>query len=403
MFITGSETKFSTIALGAIFCLAFTVQVRAEDGKSAQSGFKKGFFIKSADGQSKMTINGRVQSRYQFDGLDGVGDAAEDGSGADDKQSFSIPRARLTLKGHVYGKDLTYKFQTDFGKGLVNLKDFFANYRLSDGLHIRVGQWKRPFSRQQITSSSKLSLVDRAITDKLFGAGRDIGVALHNNYEKSPEFEWAFGVFNGASVKPAIKTTVTVDKVNEVVIATSKMGNTIGRMQPAVVGRVGYNMGGIKGYSEGDHKGGEFRLAVGLGGVWLHSYDDDASAVRANLDFIMKVRGLSLSGAAYVAMDETTDAAGETSLGMTSLGLHAQASYLLGDVYQPVVRFEWHMPDEVSASDPDEKVALLGFNWFFKGHSVKWQNDVGLAIHSDGSGASDRTDLRFRSQLQFAF
>ena len=351
-----SVKRTLTFGVAMVAALFISVPTASAEG-DVLAGFKKGFFLKSADGDFKLKIGARVQTRYQYDAVDGIGDTADDGSGADDKQSFSIPRARLTLKGNAYGKDLTYKFQTDFGKGLVNLKDFFANYKFSDSVHIRIGQWKRPFSRQQINSSSKLSLVDRAITDKLYGAGRDIGIALHNNYEKSPEFEWAVGVFNGTSVKPAIKTTVSIDPTDNSASASGKMTNTISRLQPAFVGRVGYNMGGIKGYSEGDHKGGDFRLAVGLGGMWLHSYDDEASALRANLDFIMKVSGFSLSGAAYVAMDETTDAAGDTSLGMTSLGLHAQASYLLSDVYQPVLRFEWKMPEETSASNEDQKVA----------------------------------------------
>jgi len=388
-------TFFVAIAAALLCCLP-----TASAEGDVLAGFKKGFFLKSADGDFKLKIGARVQTRYQYDAVDGVGDTADDGAGADDKQSFSIPRARLTLKGNAYGKDLTYKFQTDFGKGLVNLKDFFANYKFSDSVQIRVGQWKRPFSRQQINSSSKLSLVDRAITDKLYGAGRDIGIAVHNNYEKSPEFEWAFGVFNGTSVKPAIKTTVTVDKVEEEVVASSKMSNTISRLQPAFVGRVGYNMGGIKGYSEGDHKGGDFRLAVGLGAMYLHNYadDNDPTALRANLDFIMKVSGFSLSGAAYLAMDEV-----DSSLEMTSLGLHAQASYLLADVYQPVLRVEWKMPEETSAANEDQKVATLGFNWFINGHKVKWQTDVSMILSTDGTTDGEQTDMRLRSQLQFAF
>ena len=398
-----SVKRTLTLGVAMVAALFISVPTASAEG-DVLAGFKKGFFLKSADGDFKLKIGARVQTRYQYDAIDGIGDTADDGSGADDKQSFSIPRARLTLKGNAYGKDLTYKFQTDFGKGLVNLKDFFANYKFSESVHIRIGQWKRPFSRQQINSSSKLSLVDRAITDKLYGAGRDIGIALHNNYEKSPEFEWAFGVFNGTSVKPAIKTTVSIDPADtSASAASSKMTNTISRLQPAFVGRVGYNMGGIKGYSEGDHEHGDFRLAVGLGGMWLHSYDDEASALRANLDFIMKVSGFSLSGAAYVAMDETTDAAGDTSLGMTSLGLHAQASYLLSDGYQPVLRFEWKMPEETSAANEDQKVATLGFNWFINGHKVKWQTDVSMIFSTDGTTDGEETDMRLRSQLQFAF
>ena len=65
------------------------------------------------------------------------------------------------------------------------------------GLHLRVGQWKRPFSRQQLTSSGKQEFVDRSLTDKAFGAGRDVGMMVHNNFTRAKGLEWAAGVFNG--------------------------------------------------------------------------------------------------------------------------------------------------------------------------------------------------------------
>ena len=403
--MTGHSFIKSSLALGAIALLGF-VTPTAPASADGLAGFDKGFFLKSADGDFKLKLGIRVQARYQYDGVDGFGDADDNGEGADDKSSFSIPRARLTFKGNAFGKDLTYKFQTDFGKGLVNLKDFFANYKLGDSVQVRVGQWKRPFSRQQINSSSKLALVDRAMTDKKFGAGRDIGVALHNGYEKSPEFEWAVGVFNGTSVKPSIATSVSLDNSDPAAptaSASSKMANTVSRFQPAFIGRFGYNMGGIKGYSEGDLKGGDFRLSLGAGAMWLHSYDDEASAMRANVDFMMKVSGFAFSGAFYAAMDESADDDGNMSLGLSAMGLHAQANYLIAQSYQPVLRFEWHMPDEVGPGSEDEKVMTLGFNWFFHGHKVKWQTDISAAMTSDDTDGGDQTDLRVRSQLQFAF
>jgi hypothetical protein len=401
---TWKARAIPSVAITIIAFFLFTPSASADEEPLA--GFKKGFFLKSADGNFKLKLGTRVQARYQFDGVDGFGDADDKGEGADDKSSFSIPRARLTLKGNAFNKDLTYKFQMDFSKGLVNLKDFFANYKLSDSVHIRAGQWKRPFSRQQINSSSRLAMVDRAITDKKFGSGRDVGVAIHNNYEKSPEIEWAVGVFNGTSVKPSISTSVTLDTTDPAAptaSASSKMSNAASRFQPAFIGRVGYNMGGIKGYTEGDHQGGDFRLAVGAGAMWFHSFDDEASAMRANVDFIMKVSGFALSGAFYAAMDESVDGQGNTSLGLSAMGLHAQANFLISNAYQPVVQFAWHMPETVAPGAEDEKVMTLGFNWFFYGHKVKWQTDVSAAMTSDGTDGGDATDLRLRTQMQFAF
>ena len=77
------------------------------------AGYHKGFFIRGMDGLFELRIQGRVQARYTLEVLEHE----------DDETAFSIPRARLTLAGHALTKALRYKFQTDFGKGFVTLKE----------------------------------------------------------------------------------------------------------------------------------------------------------------------------------------------------------------------------------------------------------------------------------------
>jgi hypothetical protein len=162
-------------------------------------------------------------------------------------------------------------------------------------------------------------------------------------------------------------------------------------------------MGGIKGYSGGDLEGGDFRLSVGAGAMWIPGFGDDATAVRANVDFVMKVSYFALSGAFYAALDESADEEGNTSLDLRATGLHAQASFLMASAYQPVVRFAWHQPEEVAPGSEDLKAITVGFNWFFHGHQVKWQTEVRATMVDDGNEDINRTDMRVGTQLQFAF
>ncbi|HIA00367.1 MAG TPA: hypothetical protein EYN66_00360, partial [Myxococcales bacterium] len=236
----------------------------------------KGFVISSDDGNYTMKLGGRLQARFTYDAIDGF-----DPNGKEyDKSAFNIPRARLKLAGHLFDKKVTYYFQTDFGKGKAGLKDFFTDYIVHNKwLRIRAGQWKRPFSRQQLTSSAKQEMVDRAITDKAFFAGRDIGIELHNHYIKSPEFEYALGIFNGNGIQK---------------------DNFADRLNPAMVVRLGYNYGGIKGYSEADFEGGPFRFAVATSALInfdLDGNDENDTALMSELDFMMKIRGVTTSGA----------------------------------------------------------------------------------------------------------
>ena len=341
-------------------------------------GYKGGFFIASPDDAYKLKIGARVQTRFTFD---------KDDEG--ESHQFSIPRARLTLKGNVFSKDLTYKFQTDFGKGFVTLKDFYVDYRAIKGwLHIRAGQYKKPFSRQQLTSSSKLAMVDRALTDKAFGAGRDIGVMLHN---KNAAFEYAVGLFNGTGDKS--KFSGAADLVEGDV--TGKFSNVPSKFNPMAVIRLGYNHGGIKGYSEADLKGGPFRFAIGAstkvdGGL---DRDGDAGELGAELDFILKVSGFSLSGAAYY----------DTPLGEgdASFGFHTQLGYVIDGRYGLMTRYA-RMQD-LGADGPSVQEIGGAFSLYAWGHKMKWQTDFSALIDSDPGAGTEELTYLVRTQVQLGF
>jgi hypothetical protein len=356
-------------------------------------GYKKGFFVNSADGKHSLTVQGRVQARYQHESLDG---------GADDRETenaFSIARARLTLKGHAFSDDIKFKFQTDFGKGGATLKDFLIDYALRPGVIVRAGQWKRPLSRQQINSSGSLELVDRAITDKAFGAGRDIGVAVHNNYEKSPDLEWIVGVFNGTGEKPVLTGDVVVDPMTgEGEIVGGGFSNVPDHILPAVVARVGINRNGIKGYSEADLEGGPLRFGVGASVLSeLDTDGDDSSRVVGEVDYVVKSAGFSTTGGVYVASAQ--DGAGFGDQSYAALGAHVQAGYMLAGIYQPALRVALVDPD---GDDNNTTEITGGFSVYAFEHGFKWQTDVGALI-GQVAGADSTTDLLARTQLQLSW
>lgn len=353
-------------------------------------GYKKGFLLSSPEGAFSLKINGRVQARGEFESED-------TGGNRDETLRFLIPRARLKLSGNLFTKNLSYVFQSDFGKGFVTLKDFFADYRLLKGwLHVRAGQWKRPFSRQQINSSGNLELVDRAITDEAFGAGRDIGFALHNNYEKSPRFEWAIGIFNGTGEKPHFSGSVTVDATTMEGDVGGKFSNVPEKFYPALVIRLGYNHNGIDGYHEADLRGGPFRFSVGASLQMDFDFDDDKSSmVRGELDYAMKVSGFSTTGGVYLAT-ASTDAFSDQDF--AAWGFHVQAGYTIAKQYQPVLRYALLNPD-----GPDNSIQELtaGVSWYVFGHGFKIQADGTVFLQDDPTGM--QKNYRARIQLQMAF
>jgi hypothetical protein len=355
----------------------------------SQVGYDKGFFIKSGDGKYLLKISGRVQPFYA--GTFNKGDG-------NDKHAFEVRRGRITLEGNAHTRSLTYKLQSDFGKGFLTLKDFHADVKLADNVWLRAGQWKRPFSRQQIGSSGRLELTDRSITDKAFGAGRDIGLAVHNNYEKSPDLEWALGVFNGTGDGARLVPTFNGD--GEVTGGT--FTNVPGKFRPVVVGRIGLNDGGIKGYSEADLEGGPLRWGAGAS-VWIEGdYDGgDNANQKVQLDYVVKASGFSTTGGFY-AMTSQTDVQPFSSQELSHVGFHLQAGYMMTPKVQGAARFAMvdAQTDFEGGSIDDQQEISVGGNYFAFGHDAKLAGAVRF-IKSGDAKLADSILLEIGANIGF--
>jgi hypothetical protein len=331
---------------------------------TGNTGYDKGFFIKSDDGKFSLKMTGRVHS---FLALTRAKTPAADWTGA-----FEIRQARLVLDGHLHGKNLKYRVQTDFGRGNPSLRDFLADAHLGAGVWVRAGQWKRPFSRQFMASSGRLEIPERAITDRAFGTGRDIGVALHNGYEDSPAIEWTFGVWNGTG--EAATTRVTTDPMTGTGTATTS--NVPREFKPAFVGRIGINSPGIKGYSEADLEGGPLRWAAAASFWGEADFDrNDQSNDRVELDFIVKAQGFSGSGAFY-AMTQQAGTHVLSDQELAYIGFHAQVGYMLTPSWQGAGRFA--MVDGRQDGLIDTKEIAVGGTYYGWGHDAKIAADVRL-------------------------
>lgn len=406
-----------------LMLVAIGAKARAEDAKTPPGppvlvGYDGGFFIRTPNDKFLLKIGARLQARLEYDNNE-THETADDGTALsatdrDYKLAFSIPRARLKLFGNAFTKNLTYLFQVDFGKGFVMLRDFYADYAFfPKALQLRVGQFKRPFSRQQITSSGNQELVDRAITDEAFGAGRDLGLMFHDDYESSPPFEWALGVFNGTGDKPTFTGkgtgTGTVDQtacdpatqtcpvvVDKVEVTDGKFFNVPTKFDPMLVARLGYNYGGIKGYSEADLEGGPARFAIAASALADFDVDnDDKSSVRGEADLLLKVYGFDLTGAVYVASAQ--DGKRFADQKYASVGFHGQVGYVVKNLFQPVFRYAIVNPD---GKDNNTQELLGGVAFYFFKHNVKWQTDGGAYLVENAAGGL--TNYIVRTQLQFA-
>ena len=371
-----------------------TVEVKPDADKEKEkkptAGFDKGFFLRSEDGKYSLKITGRFQPFVNI-----ARHSAENPADADDRivdwrTNIEMRRMRLVLDGNIHTKKLMYKIQTDFGRGNFLLRDAHFDVELKKDVWLRVGQWKRPFSRLQITSSGRLEVTDRGTIDRAFGAGRDVGIAIRNDYEKSPEFEWTVGVFNGRGEVPALTGTVTVDPMTGMgTIGPTSNSNVPAKFRPAVVGRVGINKNGLKGYTEGDLEGGPLRYGVALS-AWLEGdFDDDKkSNQKLQADYIVKANGFSSTGGVYAMTDQEGGDSSITDAETSLVGFHAQVSYIVNKCWGAAGRYFYaNDPRQKALTSRDQQEIAVAANYFGleKGHEAKFQAGVRLVKTGEGS------------------
>lgn len=111
----------------------------------------------------------------------------------------SIPVARLFTVAHLLDARLGIFVQVEFAKDAADLLDLFAEWRFSEALRLRAGQFRTPYARAYITPLTNLSLVSRGAVVDRFNLGRDTGVML-NGTLGSGRFHYDLGVVNGATI-----------------------------------------------------------------------------------------------------------------------------------------------------------------------------------------------------------
>jgi len=351
-----------------------------------QVKYDKGLSITSEDGLYALNVWVRGQLRGELVRTEAAGEL---------QTRFLIPRLRVPIEGHALGSNHRYKVEFELsGSGNPGLKDYYVDHAFSDALRLRVGQWKKPFNRQELVSDFGSEFLERSITNGFVGAGRDLGIALHNGYEKSPEgIEWAAGVFNGTTERSRQSLACT-DPTDVTTCTPTAPSNVPADFGPMLVARVGWNHGGIKGYNEGDLEGGPLRVAVAAGyKVDLRDLEeDDAGDLQlqhaAEADFMVKAHGYALSGAAMLVKQASDD---------PLLGFYGQASaFVLPKQIQIAARFSFLQVN----TDSDRIETLGAISWFFDGHAYKWMTDAGIV---QTMADDDVTDFQARTQLQFLF
>jgi len=367
----------------------------------------KGFTFTSPDGKFQLSLGGRGQFFYQYLDRDDVNGPATEVS------LHRIRRFKVYMGGYAYTKNLTYRVQVDLAKSgtAQMLDDAWINYRFIDEAQLQAGQFKMPFSRQELTSDGALQFVDRANAVDAFKPSYDIG-AMAQGKTAGGKLAYNAGLFNGTG-QSGTRTTnsgawaarVVFNPFGEMRYSEADLENT---PDPLLSLGAGYFANTLKRNgnatfldtttSTPPYAGTSGWLGKAAANTAIFDNTERVDVGTYGFDAAIKWRGFSAQGEYFGGKAEGRN------LGRT---VHARAYYgqagyfLLPKRLEVAARYSGVDPDRGTARD--RQIEVTGaVSYYFQGHNLKLQGDyTNLHTQVAGKQATDNRQVRVQAQLAF--
>jgi phosphate-selective porin OprO and OprP len=369
---------------------------RASFFEGGSAGYNKGFFISSDDGSFKLQHNAQIQFRYVHN--------IQDNSSDDSREGFEMRRTKLKLKGHVYD-DWNFGISGAFSSngGTFMLEDAFVQRNLGDqGWNVKFGQFKGPFLREELVSSSKQLLVERSLINEAFNQDYTQGVQF--GYEND---QIRFYVMYNEGTGARNTTALTED------------------VEFAVSSRAEFLLNGDGDWSRFNDftspQGEEgFAALFGLGahyqaaergtgnGSGTTFNDTELDWFGLTADASLEFDGANVF-ASFVYIDAEMNPSGDAQM----YGFTVQGGVYVAEDWELFGRYE--MGDMDTTGVEDLSVVTVGVNHYINGHNAKWTTDLGFGLDEisgpwSSTGAGWRSDaagedgqIVARSQIQLLY
>lgn len=361
-----------------------------------EAGLGRGITVRSSDDKSSMNVRARIQLRATALG--------EPDDEREDTTEIAIRRMRLVFQGNADGPRLTYYVQLSFSNLdtepdlRLPLRDAYVTWVPHRDVSVRVGQMKVPFSRQRVTSSSALGMVDRSIVVSELNLDRDVGMQLFSkDLFGIGRLGYAVGLFGGEG--------------------RNRLGRAAGLLYTARL--EAWPLGAFDDYVEGDAKRSPaLRVAFG-GNVGYNANTNrprstvgtpypagDFDYTNASADAVLKTHGLFLSWELlYRRADRdsrvlTTSGPSPTIWSRSGWGQYVQAGQMLTNHLEVSARHSQLHP--AKGTDPAFATARetgVGIGYYLNGHDLKIQGDYFRVTDATTGGMVHQG----RAQLQLFF
>ena len=361
----------------------------------------------------KLTLGGFIQ--VNFEGGDVSAFEGRFGSTAL-KDRFRLRRARINLSGE-FAENFDFKIEGDFeqgdgtssGRTAFSATDIFVNWHQIPEAQIKVGQYKAPFGLEQITSDTKLFVIERSLPTGALTPERQIGVQIwgkpfeHVWPEQKDLVTYYAGIFNGNGRNTTVNDNNNFMYVGRLELLPFK-GKLFGQDSSLKLGGDVFNSrddagtnispaGNLRVNPDGSLS--SFALA---GADERTAWSVDASLNMGRFDLIgeylsEKINGRTVGGVAPGFADFNAN------------GWYVQGSYfIIPKKLQTAVRWEDLNPGQVG-NDGIHSITA-GLNYYIRGDSIKL---MGNYVHTwsdfrevnPSVGPSEFDEVILRLQLMF--
>jgi hypothetical protein len=418
-------------------------------GDAATSGWDKsmGFFLSSADGNYLMVIRGDAQFRWNYNHRDIGSAAAATGSVAantnDETYGFEWRRARVAFAGNVIDPSWTYEFKfannrNASGSNTGYLDDAWVQKSLEGGYTLRMGQFKAPFLREEIISTTGQLAVERSLVNEVFSVSRSQGIS----------FGWmgdelrVDGFYGDALRANAAIPTATAGAAGNVA-GGQNVSFSNGTTDYAFAARAEFKpMGDWKQFKDAQsYRGESTGLLFGVAGYMEQMLPSSFGSLTpdviwgATADATVDLGGASiLVYAVYrdvTLQDEQATRGGGTSDEMEQWGALVQGGVFVTDDVELFARYEVGSTDTdqfrvnataISATGEENSILTAGVNWWPVGSKQKYLKlsaDLGYSFdplvdfsttgagwlpdYTDSGSVTSDGQWVLRTQLQFMF
>jgi hypothetical protein len=391
------------------------------EGGPAAGHDGKNFFLGDAAGAFRLTLRGQIQFRY-FVSLRDESDGNNDGvTQRDVETGFQTRRTKLDMQGHVFSPDLTFRVQGAHSRstGDLILEDAYVQHRFSKQWSVTLGQFKAPFTREELYGSTVLTSVEHTSVNEVFTVEYVQGVQVLWTGEDAR----VFGSFNdGAASRNSDLGTLRRAPASGILAGANRGESDFG-----VTARAEFKHGAdwSRFRDNSSTEGSEPAWLLGIAGHVEGGDNADPSfaggrylEARAAIDAGYEGDGWNaLLWGVYSWIDvHDTPAAGD--IRRDDFGLVAQvAAYIPGTQWEPFVQHAVLFPDADRTGGGGTRATnalTLGTNYYMHGHAAKFTADVvwriddqdvllGRSTSSGYLGDDDPGEVTLRFQWQLLF